>query len=771
MQRQLAAAAAHRARLVAHGQEASSDYGRALFVQHGQALADGLDALLTRFVLNPAIAGPHYQALPLLLHFAGRGIRPVVAVTLTHVLNRISGRHPHRRLCIALGRAIEEEVRAQQLERRDPDLLRVVLRHSGKAEAISPYTLRALQLPADQWTAADRFELGALLLDQVVAATGIVQVVHQLVRGRRQPIVEASTEVLQQIRSTPLDPLPERQTPCISPPAPWEAYQGLVKRRDGLPLDYLDHSSARPLAVVNHLQRQPVTIDPWMAELQRQAWDGNIRGLFKVNRDPAVAPPRPEDNRDRRAWAEWRRLANRAWIEERTNAAARRRIEASISQAEQLIDRPLWFRYEMDFRGRLYTANRITTHQGPDHDKALIQLAGEPCDVDGADWILKAAAGHYGLGRDSWADRLRWGQQNAQRLVAVAEAPLDQLELWRDAADPWQFLQLARAWHQWVMDPSTPIGAPVRLDQTTSGLGIAAALVRDVRLARETNLIGDTRHDIYRQVAEQVTQQLRMALEAGAPRDQRHAALWLELGVDRSLTKEPVIAAIYGGRFQSLLDGLADHLREALPVLEAAQYQQAIVQPARYLAQVLSAVLRPELQPLLELRDWLRGISATVVKRQIPLQWTAPSGLVVMAASRQPAHAPARTLLHGSRGWETEDSDRRRGELSALASNRSITANLVHSFDAALAHAVICRAAGVGVPLLTNHDCFATVPARAGWLHQQLHQELRALYQPDWLSKIHREIADGSGVSGLKPPPLVGTLAPQSIGENPHCFS
>jgi DNA-directed RNA polymerase len=43
--------------------------------------------------------------------------------------------------------------------------------------------------------------------------------------------------------------------------------------------------------------------------------------------------------------------------------------------------------------------------------------------------------------------------------------------LWRQAKDPWQFLQLCRAIQQQVEDPSSACRVPVRFDQTCSGVG------------------------------------------------------------------------------------------------------------------------------------------------------------------------------------------------------------------------------------------------------------------------------------------------------------
>lgn len=762
-----------RARLQAINRESATEYGRALFVQHGEPLAQTLDALLTRFVLDPTIAGPHYCALPLLLHFANRGVRPVAAVALAKVLDTLSRRHTHRRLAGAIGRAIEDEVKAGRIAAHDQDVLRLLKRHEGKRAVVDQRTLRALQLHHGAWTTTDRFEVGGLLLELVVRSTGIVRLVRQAIRGRWTLMVEPTEASLELIRSTPAHQGTPVQTPELAPPPPWRSHEGLVSRRDGLSLDYLDRADlGQALQVVNHLQQQALTIDPWMARMQAEAWAGNLHGFYTVSRDPQQAPPRPESDEDRQAWRQWKRAAAEAWVEERKSKSARLRIQAALDQCLAVAGKPIWFRYDLDFRGRIYSSNRYVTHQGPDHEKAAISfLQGYPCDVEGAEWILKAAAGHWGLGRASWKDRLQWGRDNSDRLVAIAEAPLDRTELWRDASDPWQLLQMARAWAQWLQDPNTPITAPIRFDQTTSGLGIAAALVRDRQLARDANVIGTTRHDIYLAVAADLLQVLRFDLEAGTTSEQRHAAQWLELGIDRGLVKGPVMSSIYGAQYRSLFDGLADFLVNRVELKHAGDYERVIVHPARYLTARLRELLKSRLAPLLELKRWLETISGTLIKRQEPIRWTSPSGFPVVLAAKQQVNAPAHTLLHGSRGWRTPDSELRKNELSARATNRGITANFVHSFDAALAHAVICRAEGVGMQVLPNHDCFAVVPAQAGWLHQTLHQELRTLYLTDWLQAIAAEIASHSSVKELPPPPTAGTLEPGRVGQNPYCFS
>jgi DNA-directed RNA polymerase len=774
-------AKASRAALVAQGKESATEYGRLLFDHCGEKVKIGIDALLTRFAANPAMAGPHYEALPLLLHFKDKGLAPIAAVALGAVLDTLTRRQSYGVLATTIGRRIEDEVRAMAIEGRGGDLLRLLKKRAGgkKKEVVGTRVMGQLHLDAEPWTNGDRRAVGSLLLDVVVRETSLVRVVYV---SQRKPMVEPTLETLTLAKSCPPQAGPPKRLPMLAPPRPWAGLYGgghysntqaLVGCRTPRDLSYLDEAALAPaLKVVNTLQEQQMLIDPWMVDMQRQAWDASLPDLFPVRRNPLTPPPRPENEQDRKAWKEWQKEATRAWHDEREGKKQRVRIEQALRQCEQVAGQPVWFAYDLDFRGRVYSSNRYATHQGPDWEKAAVNLAaGERCDEEAANWILKAAAGHFGLGRATWEERLRWGMSNIERMVAVAESPLDQLDLWAGAKEPWQFLQMARAFRGWLADPSQPIGVPIRFDQTTSGPGILAALVRDRRIAESCNLIGDRPNDLYAVVAARVQQVLRGDLEAGSDRAQRHAAFWLELGIDRKLTKGPVMTTTYGAQYQGLVDGLVELLTQEVGLLQPWEYESKLLGPSRYLAKRLLATLKEEVQPCLAVQDWLRKVSAAVVKEQKPVEWTTPMGFPIRLGSPTPSRSKVRTLLSGAPSWQSVMDRPQAGELSARATNRSITANLVHSFDGALAHAVVHRGATHCVQLLTNHDCFAAIPARCGWLHHTLHDELRAMYMTDWLAEITAEIKASSGVKRLPPPPMVGDLCPGEIGQNPYCFS
>lgn len=776
-----ARATASRGALVAQGKESATEYGSLLFDRCGEAVKIGIDALLTRFAANPAMAGPHYEALPMLLHFKDKGLAPIAAVALGAVLDTLTRRQAYSALALTIGRRIEDEVRAMAIEDKGRDLLRLLKKRSGgkKKDVVGPRVMNQLHLDQEPWTAGDRRAVGSLLLDVVILETQLVRVVHS---SQRKPMVEPTTEAVLIARACPARVGAPRRLPMLAPPRPWAGLYGgghysntqpLVSCRTPRDLSYLEQADLSPaLKAINTLQEQQMVIDPWMVSVQRQAWEANLPDVFPVRREPLAAPRRPEDERDRKGWSAWQKEAAKAWHDVREGKNQRVRIEQALRQCEQVAGLPVWFAYDLDFRGRIYSSNRYATHQGPDWEKAAINFAvGQRCDENAADWILKAAAGHYGLGRVTWEERLSWGRSNIERMLAAAENPLDQLDLWAGAKEPWQFLQMARAFRGWLADPNDPIGVPIRFDQTTSGPGILAALVRDRRIAESCNLIGSQPNDLYAVVAARVQEVLRGDLEAGTDQLQRHAAFWLELGVDRKLAKGPVMTTAYGAQHQGVVDGLVELLTQEVGLLQPWEYESKLLGPSRYLAKRLLATLKEEVEPCLAVQEWLRKVSAVVVRAQKPIEWTSPMGFPLRLGAPTPARSKVNTLLSGTPSWQSLMDKPEAGELSVRATNRSITANLVHSFDGALVHAVLHRGAAHGAQVLTNHDCFAAVPAQCDWLHHTLHDELRVLYMPDWLTEISTEIKARSGVKKLPAPPLVGDLCPGEIGQNPYCFS
>ncbi|NDC35468.1 MAG: hypothetical protein EBZ51_08845 [Synechococcaceae bacterium WB9_2_112] len=736
---------------------------------NGEKLREALELLIAQWAARPGMAGPHYCALPLLLHIP-KGPASIVSVALPVVIDEISRTRSHRSVAKAIGTAIEREARGILLQDQRERTLELMRGKFSRPQIVDPRMLKTMGIVVGKWTAADRFEVGALLLDLVASATELIELRPIFRKGRRALEVRPTAAVQAVIKASNIRQLPPKRAPMLVPPRPWEGLEGgghLCNKRPlvihGRHLAGADLTVQR--LVVNQLQRQQLRVDPWMVGIQRQAWDEGLP-LFPVARNPPEVPPRPM-NASGRELREWLSACNEAREDRRLHLAKRVRIHRALTAMDELAGQPVWFAYELDWRGRIYTAHREVTHQGPDWEKAALELPAKPAGETGFEWMLRAAAGHWGI-RGTWNERLRWGRDNLALLTGAAEAPLQRMELWRDAKDPWQFLQLCRGVLSWLQDPASPIGCPIRLDQHASGLGILAALTQDAKLAAATRLTGRSPVDLYGLMAERTVKLLRMDLEAGPPHKQQMAAEWLEFGVNRSLLKAPTMTSVYGSGFWSCSDALSDLLLKRKPDLKPSDYEWQLVRPANYMARIIGQALKAELASCQAVRVWLRDVSYRVIKTQQEVMWTTPTGMPVVLGREMEARRRVPTAISGSRRWAATKATP--GELSALATARGITANLIHSFDGAFCQRVICSAGEQGIELLTNHDCFGAAPAHAKALHQLLHQELTTFYATSWLPKVAEEIQARSGVE-LAPPPMVGSLEVRKIGSNPYAFS
>ena len=734
--------------LKSQGRESKTSYGHALFQNYGELYSQGINQFLIKKLINPYSAGRHHQAWEFLLHFSHQGPRSIAVIVLTCVIDRISMVSEKKKLGAMIGKALQDELNGTVLHEEKGTVLLALVRKKYGRKAVSADVMKKLRVAPSKWTKEEKTELGCLCLDILMSST---QLIDERIAGKKL-LIHPTEDARELIRNEPPRALPIRQLPSLIPLEPWadvkRGNKPLVSSRKPMDLRHIDAGSVGlQIQLVNGLEKQVMRVDPWMAAIQREAWDGSLP-LFPVRRDPGPKEPDLFSAQRRRA-----------------------RIEESLSQAEQVAGRSIWLDHDMDFRGRIYVSSRLVGHQGPDHSKGLIEFGvGSRCDQEGLEQMLMAAAGHYGLGKSSWQDRLAWGKANLNLISAVAKDPLDRMDLWKDASDPWQFLQVAKAVSDWQIDPRSEMHVPIRFDQTCSGMGIIACLTRDRELARLTNCIGDYRADVYSQVATDLSEELSRDLAGFDFGSARLAEIWLKHGITREVTKGPCMTSIYGARYFGIVDQLMEWLMEKNPCLDLEEWDREYVMPAQYLTRKLNLAIGHRLKSCVQVETWLRSISKACMKKQRRIRFTTPMGFPIALGVEQEARQRIRTEINGSKRWATTEAGVTPGELSARATNRGITANVIHAFDASFCHASVQRMQRVGLPVITNHDCFATLPSAAGQLHRELLYELREHYSTDWLTEIKEEIEENTGIT-LPVPPFVGDLCEGEIGQNPYVFS
>ena len=763
------------------GLESRLDYGQKLFSVCLEALADDYGATLEDFVLNPAKARQHAAALPFFNDFDS--VWHIAAVALTAAIDQLSRRQRLPTFLQHLGRAVERECRLIKLGTRSPMEMRRMLRIGMSRRSISSRdVMRALRCPVVEWNDQTRLQVGQFLADGIFRTELLTTIKVQ--KGHRTPRLVVPTEqALYFIQNTRPRHYTATHQAMLVPPNPWVGLHGggllnndepLIKAvlQDAGDKGALAHYEAADLTMqienINFLQRQRLRCSSQMVATQRITWEGGWNGLWPCQRNPPEPPdrlagdPSPEELKVRN------RQAAAAHRDRETNRHRRVKIERSLQTSEENADRDLWQSWFYDSRGRKYPNAAVST-QGSEHERAQLSFA-EPLPVndEAFEWLLKSAAGHWGLSRNTWKERLSWGQKNIDRMLAAAEDPIGRSDLWRSAKHPWEFLQACTGVQEARVTGKT--GIPIKLDQTTSGCGILSALLREESVARLCNVFGNEPQDLYSRIAEATTAELTKDLQTGDQRVRALAELWLERGIDRGLVKGPVLRAPMGGSYMTLCDDLVDALEAHVGFVDLDQYLFRISIPSKYLASILWSEMKAVINPVMTIKPWLRTCCRALLLRGKPMLWTSPSGWPMRVADREPKNRKIQTNLFGKKVLMTIQDQPIDAPLSPTQACKALAANTLHSWDAAVAQNITYVAAEQGIPLLPTHDCFAVHPANAEWLHRTAHWEFGQIMRRPVLEVMHRELEERSGVK-LPAPPVINSLDPMAIGSNPYLFS
>ncbi len=749
-----------------------------------EPLAAYIAATLEDFALNPSSAGKHRAALPAFGAFDSA--RHIAVVALHEALIRLSEVWSLQTYCQALGRAIELETRSLALKDHDPiTYQRMRKTFSSKRAIVSKPVLKALHIEPPHVTNRTRLLVGAFLVDAMLQSIDILEIRPQRMGARTGRVVVPSPEAEALLRAAPPAETLRGALPKAEAPPPWEGLwsdpslppedSALVvlppwQRNDRDCYRWLDEGQAQladSVALANAMQATPLYVDPVMAGIEREAWDAGILGLYPCGRYAKEIPSLGGEVRPKELYKFLAREKEGARNDAIRWRMQRVQIERKVQAAEVLAGQAVYYPVQLDFRGRCYTRGSTLSYQGAERERAVLSFAeGGPVDEEGRAWIFSAVASHFGLDKRPFKERVAWAEASVPMLRSVVEAPLDRLELWRDCSDPWLFLQAARALVQHLDDPGAPCGLPIRMDQTMSGLGILAGLLRDERLAAGSNLIGGSRADLYLEVLEGLNQRLLEDLHSEEPYERQMAEQMLRWKPDRKLVKKVVMPEPYGISYMVAADLCADWVEEHVGFVPFDRFKDEIGIPARYLASRLWEARKPVLGDTRRIDRWLRACVVTVIKAGADcFRWTNPAGFPVVVAARTRKTGAVATQIAGkattlSVQWEEEGKG-----VSAEATRKGIGPNYVHSMDAGLMALVARAMREQARPMLAVHDCFAVRPCDAAALKETLHSTIRGMFQTDWLDVTWHELQSQTEAVVPRPPDR-GELDPRRIGEN-----
>jgi DNA-directed RNA polymerase len=577
-----------------------------------------------------------------------------------------------------------------------------------------------------------RFRVGAWGTSLLVETLPIFALAADDVLILTEPVHELMDDVLvRAVRGNPF------LTPLTVPPQPWTGI-----RKGGLPAG---HWACVPLIREHHRSIEEAARKAIGTGRMQPALDAinTLQSVpFTIN-EPVLdflfqaEPPAPGDLSELKVW------------------------EMDKSTAAMLTrDGRFWVPLNIDFRGRLYGISHFNFSRA-DHIRGLFLFAdGEPIGGDGLRW-LKAHVAARADG-NSWSHikkpsnldldgRIAWTDANLGLLREIGEAVLRREAMkfaWALPDDPYQFLaaccELAQALDK---GPDFITRLPLTFDATCSGLQHLCGMTRAIEGLYVNLIPGEEPDDFYRRVAYRVWM--------GASEDVR--AL-MEGPFDRAIVKQPAMSYFYGsraggftrdkktGRWQPY--GMTKQILAALK-----KRRKNSTKGAKELAHAIHNEIEDMVPRAKAVRDFLEQLAKLCADNGKPLRWPTSSGLSVINEYHPADAKDIETRLNGRRKTTTLVIGDKEGIKRTKAVN-SVTANFVHSVDAAHLQFIATAAAKEGIGMVSVHDCFGCLAPRAERFIQVILDQFVHLHERHNLLNEVRESAKRDLPKRVKLPPL-----------------
>lgn len=639
------------------------------------------------------------------------------------------------------------------------------------------------------WTRRQRIACGSMIIEIIHKRTGLITFTEKTHRKRKaykpQRMVELSDETRQWIEGYDQhrEVLLPFWMPMLESPLPWKSVYGGgydVGEGDGLPLLPFIRCSNRSVLreapempevykAVNTIQETPFRVNGQILNVLEWAWENDKRIGLPPRED--IEPPNYlRDDASVDEVRDFRDARREAFAFNRSQRSKRILINRILMLGRKFSDKRLFFPCSLDFRGRVYQIPSFLTYQGPDHCRGLLHFfRGERIkNDDDLKWLAIHGANCFGLDKVSYEKRVEWSDEFTKKAVAIAKDPYSNQD-WVDADEPWQFLAWCFEWgaYHTRVTKNFETHLPCAMDATNSGLQLLSLLARDDLGCVATNVAPtDEPQDIYEVVATHT----KGKLEQDATQSHKFASKWLEFGMNRKMSKRPVMCYSYGLTPYSNRDYVKQWYFDCLQDRGmSCLFGRRNVYPAiKYLANHLWDSIEEVLTKPRQVMDWFQQVATLKAKENQPITWTAPSGFVVKQDYKQQTSRKVSTWLSGSLSAVRfkDDTD----AIDSRKQSNGISPNVIHSLDAAGLVKTVNEAHLRGIDdFAVIHDSYATHSPKCPVLADSIKDSFSAMFSESILDSLASEWKmDGTDVPSV---PEFGTFDPELLKQSKYFFS
>lgn len=678
----------------------------------------------------------------------------VAYISAKVIMNKINSVSVVQSVYKAIGQAIEDEFKMREFKNENSHYYKTIQedlnKRGAKANRKKNITTgvfsKRLDFHLDRWTLTEKFHTGQVLVKLFITSTGLVEYKDIYKKGKTIRYLTATKELLEWIESTneKLELLQPFFLPMVCEPRDWTGiFEGgylspyvkrnkLIKNNSREYLEKLKTASMPQVyEAINHLQKTPWSINKRVLDVVEALWEEGKAIAELPDREDVELIPFPYPDRGKakdEIWTQEEAENIKRWKREtyeihKTNVK-RRSLRILTSQIIRIANQfrgyeKIYFPHQMDFRGRLYPIPVLLQPQGSDLAKGLLQFGEgkELTDLKSLNWFKIHGANVYGYDKESYESRVKWVDERITEILSYAENPL-QNRGWTEADKPFQFLAWCFECSDCFHNPDNfKTHIPIQLDGTCNGLQHYSALLRDVVGGRGVNLINsDKPNDIYANVAVRLEEKLNEVCRGLDVRDTSLASAWLSLGINRKLTKRPVMVLPYGGTRLSCREYIQEYLVETYSTTElwkifniGSSPTDCVFKVSTWLSKYLWESIQETLNSATVGMDWLRGMARVVNAKHNYFEWLTPLGLLVHQEYQNRTKKEIRTELYGSI-LKTFVRINQENTLDKQRQVNGICPNFIHSLDASCLMLYLnkCKKAGI-TSFMTVHDCYGTL--------------------------------------------------------------
>lgn len=375
---------------------------------------------------------------------------------------------------------------------------------------------------------------------------------------------------------------------------------------------------------------------------------------------------------------------------------ARQPLTREIYEAYK--NRPFYFVWQYDKRGRLYNKGYDITIQGNEYHKASLRFSHkEKLTPRGIYWLKVDLANTYGKDKLPLDERVSFIDKNIDDMLSNKDK-------WISNADEPLLFQLALNSYEKGVIHNEPIGHITRLDATCSGPQILSTIMRDEKAMKLFNVLGEDRNDYYSIIAKEI--------QTKCPNSKIFGDDWNKI---RKAIK-PAVMTFYYNSLKNPKDLLGGE--------NSAEYRAFITAMHTYTAGALELMkdVNSCFSPIALFHSWY-----------MPDNHYAYCPVTKVVDKRIELHELGKNIKITYRYISNEPN---KDEW------RSLMPNLTHSIDGWIVREIATKLSYKDIELSPIHDSFGVHPNYCDELRKQYRRCLSKLYRENIIDDILSQIVD-----------------------------